>query len=420
MTQETAALALYEKGDLDGAARAFTELLKSETGNITALEYLAFYTSQRGEFSAARDWYERLVTAQPANAGHHYNLAMAAFALEEWPAALQSLGAALGCDPHLIQAQLYRGVVLDKLGNREAAARAYLAAVRYADRQLDPRTLPNELKAFLNHANTYALQFLDDEIEIALRPLRERHGADSVQRLRAAADIFLGRRPANFAHPKWRPGLFYVPDLPPKPWHDRSDFPWAAQVEAATAIIRDELLEALQAGEGFAPYVNHPEGSHEARVWQAVNRSMDWSSLHLYRHGVRVEENCARCPRTVEILEKADLHRVPGHGPEVMFSVLKPKAKIPPHYGSVNGRLIVHLPLIVPPNCGALKVAGEARSWVEGELLFFDDSFEHEAWNDSDQTRVVLIFDTWNPHLTMVEREAFSAVLSAAQRFERG
>ena len=76
-------------------------------------------------------------------------------------------------------------------------------------------------------------------------------------------------------------------------------------------------------------------------------------------------------------------------------------------------------PLVVPPDCGALKAAGEARAWQEGRLMMFDDSFEHEAWNDSDQTRVVLIFDTWNPHLSEIEREAFRRVLGTAQRFER-
>ena len=102
-----------------------------------------------------------------------------------------------------------------------------------------------------------------------------------------------------------------------------------------------------------------------------------------------------------------------------MFSVLRPHTRIPAHYGAVNGRVIAHLPLIVPENCGALRVGDQQRSWTEGELLMFDDSFEHEAWNDSDETRVVLIFDSWNPAITPAERAAFAAVLQAAQRFEQ-
>lgn len=102
-----------------------------------------------------------------------------------------------------------------------------------------------------------------------------------------------------------------------------------------------------------------------------------------------------------------------------MFSILLPGTEIKPHYGSINGRLIVHLPLIVPQNCGGLRVAGETREWVQGQCLVFDDSFEHSAWNHSDQTRVVLILDTWNPALSPAERDGFSALLQTAREFER-
>jgi aspartyl/asparaginyl beta-hydroxylase (cupin superfamily) len=92
---------------------------------------------------------------------------------------------------------------------------------------------------------------------------------------------------------------------------------------------------------------------------------------------------------------------------------------IPSHRGSVNGRLIVHLPLIVPENCGYLRVGEDQRSWEEGKLLIFDDTFDHEARNDSDQTRVVLIFDIWNPQLSQAERDAFRRILATAADFEK-
>jgi aspartate beta-hydroxylase len=75
--------------------------------------------------------------------------------------------------------------------------------------------------------------------------------------------------------------------------------------------------------------------------------------------------------------------------------------------------------LIVPEDCGALRVGGEARRWRVGECLVFDDSFVHEAWNDSDHTRVVLIFDIWNPHLTEIERGALSTAIAALGDFHR-
>ena len=81
-----------------------------------------------------------------------------------------------------------------------------------------------------------------------------------------------------------------------------------------------------------------------------------------------------------------------------------------------NTRLVAHLPLIVPRNC-ALKVGGKEHTWVEGEVVVFDDTFEHEAWNRSDQTRVVLIFDIWNPFLTEVEQLALTQLIESVGDF---
>ena len=83
----------------------------------------------------------------------------------------------------------------------------------------------------------------------------------------------------------------------------------------------------------------------------------------------------------------------------------------------INTRLICHLPIIVPENCGALRVGSEQRAWVEGETLIFDDSIEHEAWNTSNKERVVLLFEIWRPELSEGERELVSAVLAAVRRF---
>ena len=87
-----------------------------------------------------------------------------------------------------------------------------------------------------------------------------------------------------------------------------------------------------------------------------------------------------------------------------MFSILKPRTRIPPHTGTSNTRVTVHLPLIVPPGC-RFRVGADTREWREGEAWAFDDTIEHEAWNDSDQPRAILIIDAWNPLLTEAERE---------------
>jgi len=109
---------------------------------------------------------------------------------------------------------------------------------------------------------------------------------------------------------------------------------------------------------------------------------------------------------------------VRGLGPEVMFSVLAPDTHLLPHHGVTNTRVVVHLPLIVPRDCGVACRWRGARM-ARGRLVFFDDTFLHEAWNRSDQTRVVLIIDCWNPHLTDAERAASAELMVSVAEFDK-
>lgn len=99
-----------------------------------------------------------------------------------------------------------------------------------------------------------------------------------------------------------------------------------------------------------------------------------------------------------------------------MFSVLKPGAHIPPHTGVSNTRLVVHLPLIVPRHC-RFRVGNETRTWTKGEAWVFDDTIEHEAFNDSEETRIILIFDVWQPAITPAERLAIKSLTLAMGEF---
>jgi aspartyl/asparaginyl beta-hydroxylase (cupin superfamily) len=107
---------------------------------------------------------------------------------------------------------------------------------------------------------------------------------------------------------------------------------------------------------------------------------------------------------------------VAGRSPAAMFSVLRPRTRIPPHHGIANTRLVLHLPLILPEGCG-FRVGNETRSWKIGEAWVFDDTIEHEAWNDSDQSRTILICDLWNPRLSEEERAMISRLMAAMDAF---
>lgn len=418
---ESLAMQHYERGDLAGAARQFRALLERVPTHATALQFLGFEASQRQDYPTAIDLYQRAVAAQPEDAESWYNLGMAHFAARQLPEALEALGATLARDGSILHAMLYQGVVLEQMGRADDAAAAFLYASRFAESNVDPSALSPDLRRFLNYAMDQVRAHLKRSFDAALAPVVAAHGEAAVARIRKGAYMFAGLIPSEHAHPKWRPGLFNIPDLPVQVFFDRSMFEWSERVEAATDMIRAELMKVMEEdGASFVPYVNHEEGTHGAKVFKGINKSMDWTSLHFYRHGERVEETFRRCPGTGALLESMDLQRVPGYGPEVMFSVLRPHSRIPAHYGAVNGRLVVHLPLIVPPNCGALRALDQEHVWQEGRLMMFDDTFEHEAWNHSDHTRVVLLMDTWNPYITPAEREAFCAVMQTAQRFEKG
>mgnify|MGYP006172403729 CR=1 FL=1 len=137
-----------------------------------------------------------------------------------------------------------------------------------------------------------------------------------------------------------------------------------------------------------------------------------WSTLYLWEDGGSVEANAARFPRTLAALADAPLTRITTRAPSILFSLLKAGARIAPHHGMINARLICHLPLIVPVGCG-FRCGNEEREWEPGRLLIFDDTIEHEAWNESGEDRVVLIFDVWRPELTDEERASVAAMFEA-------
>jgi aspartyl/asparaginyl beta-hydroxylase (cupin superfamily) len=168
----------------------------------------------------------------------------------------------------------------------------------------------------------------------------------------------------------------------------------------------------------MVPYIQYPEHVPLAQ-WKELNNSPEWSAVHLLQNGERIEANAQHCPRTLELLSGLDQPRIRGASPNAMFSLLAPRTRIPPHTGVANTRLVCHLPLIVPQNCG-FRVGATMREWRVGEAFAFDDTIEHEAWNDSDELRVILIIDLWQPSLTQEEREAITAVIERSGVSFRG
>ena len=269
-----------------------------------------------------------------------------------------------------------------------------------------------ELRAIFDHARSFLAKRTDHLAQTLADGLSDDLGSATPRdrrRISAALDRMLGRRQI---YTNQCFGLHY-PFLPADEYFDRDHFPWLAELEAQTDVIRRELVELLgSADPGLSPYVTMPPGTPR-NVWTDLNNSAAWSALHLWRDGERIKGACARAPRTAEIVERLPLAGIPGRTPTVFFSILQAGKHIPPHTGVTNTRAIIHLPLIVPPGC-AFRVGGETREWREGEAFAFDDTIEHEAWNRSDQDRAVLILDCWNPHLSKHEQAMICRLFEVA------
>lgn len=214
----------------------------------------------------------------------------------------------------------------------------------------------------------------------------------------------------EYRTPKQRPTIFYTPDLPASPVEANDRFPWVADIESAWAEIRGEYEAAVRGHVQMTPYVPAQMRGEE---WKKLRGAEDWSAIHLFKNAARTPLS-EQFPKTVAALSNVDLVKIDGVPLEAFFSRLKPGAHIPPHYGLTNSRMTVHLAIDAPDECG-IRVGDTQYSWRDGEVVAFDDSFEHEAWNRSDRDRVVLIFEAHHPDLALHERRAVEAGYAARQ-----
>ncbi|PZO00540.1 MAG: hypothetical protein DCF28_11395 [Alphaproteobacteria bacterium] len=220
-----------------------------------------------------------------------------------------------------------------------------------------------------------------------------------------------GRKRPYFQEPRF----YLFPGLPQIEYAARRDQPWLDAVEAAAPAIRAELQALLAEPDLFRPYVesreDRPNGDQAGML-----DNPDWSAIFLWKDGIEQPEIAARCPATLQALALVPLCRIPGRTPSILFSKLAAGARIPPHNGMINTRLICHLPLITPPGC-RLRVGNSVREWQDGVAWAFDDTIEHEARNDSDQDRVILIFDVWKDEITPEERSLITAMFGAIDAY---
>ena len=171
------------------------------------------------------------------------------------------------------------------------------------------------------------------------------------------------------------------------PFLENAEFPWVSSLEGRWEEIRAELASVMERPEDIPAF--HQLSPDQKRISKGDN----WKTFAFYVFGIRLDENCQRCPVTATTIES-----LPGLQ-NAWFSILAPRYHIPPHKGPTRAVIRCHLGLAVPSDgerCW-LRVDDQIRHWEAGRCLLFDDTFEHEVRNDTDETRIVLFLDVDRP-----------------------
>jgi aspartate beta-hydroxylase len=367
-----------------------------------------------GDVDTAVALYQDLTAREPGVATHWVKLAAAVRRAGDREAELAALDAALAIEPRLLTALLLKGANLEDRGQQIASGQVFKAALTVAP---PPERLPANLIPHIQRAQASVARH-QAAFEAVVRRTLSHAGAGvdagELERFNQSVDVLLGKKPIYRQHPN----SFYFPGLPETQFYPREQFPWLTGIEQATDAIREEFEAIWRSDVGSEPYISYPPTA-PIDQWAELNNSVNWSAFHLLKNGAENPVNLARCPRTAAEVAKAPAPGLPSRSPNAMFSVLKPRTRIPPHTGETNVRLVVHIPLIIPGQTG-FRVGNDTRPWRVGEAFVFNDTIEHEAWNDSAQMRAILMFDIWHPDLSPVEREMIVQLMAATDEFLGG
>ncbi len=390
-----------QRGDRAAETAVLDKALAAFPGDPLALNARGVRALADSDAALAARLFAAAAEADPGEQALWLNLASAHRLQGDDAAEQAALERLLAIDLRHLMGQWRMAELHERRGNLGLATRHWQNVFAMAPSNEE---LPPAYAARLDAARAFVraqAQDFSDHIEKGLAAHRQALGPSATRRFDAAFDFIVGRRKGFFSN---ECSGFHFPFLPADEYFERHHFPWMPDVEARWREIRSEL-EGLIAdpGDAIRPYVRMEKGTPESK-WTALDNRLDWSACFLWEYGVPNQPVLDRCPVTAATLSALPRSNIPGRAPSAFFSMLKPHTRIPPHTGVTNTRAIIHLPLIVPPGC-AFRVGGETRPWVEGEAFAFDDTIDHEAWNDSDQLRAILIFDVWNPHLTVAEQE---------------
>ncbi|XP_063114515.1 aspartyl/asparaginyl beta-hydroxylase isoform X12 [Cavia porcellus] len=229
------------------------------------------------------------------------------------------------------------------------------------------------------------------------------HLGDAMQRVgnkEAYKWYELGHKRGHFAS-VWQRSLYNVNGLKAQPWWTPSETGYTELVkflERNWKLIRDEGLAVMDKAKGL--FLPEDENLREKG---------DWSQFTLWQQGRKNENACKGAPKTCTLLEKFPETTGCRRG-QIKYSVMHPGTHVWPHTGPTNCRLRMHLGLVIPQDGCKIRCANETKMWEEGKVLIFDDSFEHEVWQDASSFRLIFIVDVWHPELTPQQRRSLPAI----------
>jgi len=410
---ESRAMAFSQQGDTQSTMRVCQEILSLDRNHLSSLRFLADQALNSGDFSSAVNYLKTLHENSPGDLQALTQLGQALYRQGKLEQAVEAYTDYWRIKPGAGTIYLTLGCLYVELGDIDKAAQVFSLGEVVNRDLLSLWKNPDTSPGVSQMSKTAWETLCQHHTELHIASVDAQGKLEGLNRIRDAVWPLADKRPVIHDHPKHRPQGFSIKYDSAPTFFDSHMFPWREDLELSYPDIRKEILSGLNVATDGRPYLTNRHRL-EGKLWEPLVNKMSWASVHLYQNGVANEKVVHKFPLTLQALAGVPVATTNGNPSEVFISVLAPGTRIPEHFGVSSAILTAHLPIEVPAECG-LKVHEEIRIPEAGKLMVFDDTWEHSAWNNSDQPRVVLIFELWHPELGVAEREAIARSFQARQ-----
>lgn len=404
----------------EAACKHFEAAFKSDPGATEAANFLFARAIAAKKWARAEEILRAHIEAKPEAENAYFMLGGLLDDLDRHREAAALYRQALDINPEDERYYLFLAAGLGRLGRRDEAAQVVSLGegINFKLRHLYRMEQANPAY----QERSYRIDKLFREVltkshDASLDAFEKDNPGVKISRIREAVWPLTEYRGFRYVHPRQRPTVFYIPGLAPRPLFNLGTFVWVMKLEVAFAAIRDEVLANLDPERDGPPEL--AEGARAPAEGSELEDKMSRGSPHLVRNGVIDAAAIKRFPKTWAALQEVPLVRVDGVPGEVLLARLEGGTHIPAYNGLSNHRLSVHLPIRAIEGC-RIRVANRTHAWRQGRVLVFDDSFEHEIWNDGEETQIVLIFEIWHPSLSEDERRAVEKLFSDREKWHEG